>query len=70
MEIERLLYPFIRTKLPITQGKDNTKTSIQPTLQQDEDFVIRHFEVDKIIPFNRAIHFDPDPLLAEDYVNK
>ena len=39
----------------------------RPTFQKDEDFVIRHFQVDKIIPFTRASHFDPSPLLNEDY---
>lgn len=37
------------------------------TLQKDEDFVIRHFQVSKIIPFTRASHFDTNPLLNEDY---
>ncbi|MHA2061300.1 MAG: hypothetical protein ACW963_03305 [Candidatus Sifarchaeia archaeon] len=39
----------------------------RPTFQKDEDFVIRHFQVDEIIPFTRASHFDPSPLLNEDY---
>ena len=39
----------------------------RPTFQKDEDFVIRHFQVDKIIPFTRASDFDPSPLLNEDY---
>jgi len=37
------------------------------TLQKDEDFVIRHFSVDKVIPVTRASYFDPSPLLEEDY---
>ncbi|MHC1567914.1 MAG: glycosyltransferase family protein [Candidatus Syntropharchaeia archaeon] len=39
----------------------------RPTLQRDEDFVIRHFSVDEVVPFTRASFFDPDPLLNEDY---
>ncbi|MFQ6617439.1 MAG: hypothetical protein ACE5QV_02015 [Fidelibacterota bacterium] len=37
------------------------------TLQKDEDFVIRHFSVDKVIPFTRASFFDPTPLMNEKY---
>ena len=39
----------------------------RPTLQKDEDFVIRHFTVDEIIPFTRASSFDYSPLLENDY---
>ena len=39
----------------------------RPTLQRDEDFVIRHFSVDKVIPVTRATYFDPSPLLDEEY---
>jgi hypothetical protein len=39
----------------------------RPTFQEDEDFVIRHFTVDQIIPVTRAASFDPSPLLNEDY---
>jgi glycosyltransferase involved in cell wall biosynthesis len=39
----------------------------RPTFQEDEDFVIRHFSVDQIIPVTRAASFDPSPLLNEDY---
>lgn len=39
----------------------------RPTFQQDEDFVIRHFRVDEVIPFTRAVSFDPTPLLNEEY---
>ncbi len=39
----------------------------RPTFQVDEDFVIRHFSVDEVIPVTRATHFDPTPLLREDY---
>lgn len=39
----------------------------RPTSQKDEDFVIRHFSVDKVIPFTRATHFTPSPLLDEEY---
>lgn len=39
----------------------------RPTLQQDEDFVIRHFAVDTVIPFTRASSFDPNPLWNEEY---
>jgi len=39
----------------------------RPTFQKDEDFVIRHFSVDEIIPFTRAASFDPSPLLNEEY---
>jgi len=39
----------------------------RPTHQKDEDFVIRHFSVDEIIPFTRAASFDPAPLLSEEY---
>lgn len=39
----------------------------RPTFQKDEDFVIRHFSVDEVIPFTRASYFDPSPLLNEEY---
>ena len=39
----------------------------RPTLQKDEDFVIRHFSVDEVIPVTRATYFDPSPLLNEEY---
>ncbi len=39
----------------------------RPTFQEDEDFVIRHFSVDEVIPFTRATSFDPSPLLNEKY---
>lgn len=39
----------------------------RPTFQEDEDFVIRHFSVDKVIPFTRASFFDSSPLLNEEY---
>jgi len=39
----------------------------RPTLQKDEDFVIRHFRVNEVIPFTRAASFDPSPLLHEAY---
>ena len=39
----------------------------RPTFQKDEDFVIRHFSVDEIIPFTRAADFDSFPLLNEAY---
>ncbi len=39
----------------------------RPTFQKDEDFVIRHFSVDEVIPFTRASSFDPSPLLNEEY---
>ena len=39
----------------------------RPTFQQDEDFVIRHFVIEKITPFTRASLFDPLPLLNENY---
>lgn len=39
----------------------------RPTFQEDEDFVIRNFRVDKVIPFTRAVSFDPAPLLNEEY---
>ena len=39
----------------------------RPTLQRDEDFVIRHFSVDEVIPVTRATYFDPSPLLDEEY---
>ena len=39
----------------------------RPTLQKDEDFVIRHFRVNEVIPFTRAASFDPSPLLNEEY---
>ena len=37
------------------------------THQRDEDFVIRHFSIDNVIPFTRATHFIPAPLLDEEY---
>jgi len=39
----------------------------RPTFQEDEDFVIRHFRVDEVIPFTRATSFDSTPLLNEEY---
>ena len=39
----------------------------RPTFQQDEDFVIRHFRVNEVIPFTRAASFDPSPILNEEY---
>ena len=39
----------------------------RPTLQKDEDFVIRHFRVNEVIPFTRAASFDSSPLLNEEY---
>jgi hypothetical protein len=39
----------------------------RPTLQRDEDFVIRHFRVDEVIPVTRAARFDPSPLFNEEY---
>jgi hypothetical protein len=39
----------------------------RPTLQSDEDFVIRHFGVDVVNPATRAAWFDPSPLLDEEY---
>ncbi len=39
----------------------------RPTLQRDEDFVIRHFSVDEVVPVTRATYFDPSPLLNEEY---
>ncbi|MCH7682393.1 MAG: glycosyltransferase [Gemmatimonadetes bacterium] len=39
----------------------------RPTFQKDEDFVIRHFRVDDVIPVTRATSFDPFPLLNEEY---
>jgi len=39
----------------------------RPTLQKDEDFVIRHFSVEKVVPVTRAAFFDSSPLLNRDY---
>lgn len=39
----------------------------RPTFQEDEDFVIRHFSVDEVIPVTRAVSFDPSPLVDEEY---
>ncbi len=39
----------------------------RPTLQIDEDFMLRHFSVDKVIPVTRATVFDPSALLDEEY---
>jgi len=39
----------------------------RPTFQEDEDFVIRHFSVDEVIPYTRAVSFDPSPLMNEEY---
>jgi cystathionine gamma-synthase len=39
----------------------------KPTGQADEDYVIRHFIVDEVIPVTRAVYFDPKPLLESDY---
>ncbi len=37
------------------------------TPQTDEDFVIRHFSVDEIVPVTRATWFDTDPIIHGDY---
>jgi len=39
----------------------------RPTFQEDEDFVIRHFSVDEVIPVTRATSFDPSSLLESEY---
>jgi len=39
----------------------------RPTDQVDEDFVIRHFSVDEVIPVTHATYFDPGPVLYEEY---
>ncbi|MCK4309000.1 MAG: hypothetical protein KAW42_03380 [Candidatus Atribacteria bacterium] len=39
----------------------------RPTFQEDEDFIIRHFSIDEVIPFTRAVSFDPSPLLNKEY---
>ncbi len=39
----------------------------RPTYQRDEDFVIRHFSVEEVIPYTRAVFFDSSPLLHEEY---
>lgn len=39
----------------------------RPTSQKDEDFVIRHFSIDEVIPVTRASYFDSSPLLKEEY---
>ncbi len=39
----------------------------RPTGQEDEDYVIRHFHVDQVVPSTRAGAFDPSPLLEEEY---
>lgn len=39
----------------------------RPTQQEDEDFVIRHFDVSEIFPTTKVDSFEPTPLLEEDY---
>jgi hypothetical protein len=39
----------------------------RPTLQPDEDYVIRHFRVDEVAPVTRAVSFDPSPIFNSDY---
>lgn len=39
----------------------------RPTSQPDEDYVTRHFLVDRVTPFTRARSFDPTPLIEEDF---
>ena len=39
----------------------------RPTAQKDENFVIRHFTVENVIPVTRASWFNPAPLLEEHY---
>lgn len=39
----------------------------RPTLQRDEEYIVRHFRVDSVKPFTRATFFDPSPLLEEEY---
>lgn len=39
----------------------------RPTNQVDEDYVIRHFSVDRVVPVTKAYFFDPTPLIETDY---
>ena len=39
----------------------------RPTNQVDEEYVIRHFSVDKVVPITRSYYFDPTPLIETDY---
>lgn len=39
----------------------------RPTMQKDEDFVIRHFTVNEVIPITKASYFNPKPLIESNY---
>ncbi|MCW4042521.1 MAG: hypothetical protein NWE90_02200 [Candidatus Bathyarchaeota archaeon] len=39
----------------------------RPTLQKDEDYIIRHYSVNEVLPVTKANYFDPLPLIKEDY---
>jgi len=39
----------------------------RPTQQEDEGFIVRHFDVSEVLPVTKADSFDQTPLLEEDY---
>lgn len=39
----------------------------RPTGQTDEDYVVRHFSVDRVIPATRTYYFDPSPMIRYTY---
>jgi len=58
---------WVRTGHKLTVFSAKRHPDARPTLQKDENFVIRHFSVDTIKPFTRATEFDPSPLIEGDY---
>ncbi|OYD16018.1 hypothetical protein CH333_04510 [candidate division WOR-3 bacterium JGI_Cruoil_03_44_89] len=58
---------WVKTGHRLTVFSSERHPDARPTLQKDEDFIIRHFAVDVIKPFTRATDFDPSPLLKKDY---
>ncbi len=58
---------WVRDGHKLTVYSPKIHPDARPTLQKDEEFVIRNFSVDVIIPFTRAAEFDYNPVLRGDY---
>jgi hypothetical protein len=58
---------WVRAGHKLTLFSAKRHPDARPTLQKDEDFVIRHFTVDTIKPFTRAADFDSFPLIEGNY---
>ena len=58
---------WVRDGHKLTVYSPKRHPDARPTLQKDEEFVIRNFSVDVIIPFTRAAEFDYTPVLRGDY---